>query len=116
MAISERARNTAPSPTLAITAKANALKAQGMDVVGFGAGEPDFDTPDHIKQAAIDALNAGYTKYTPSSGADDLKDAIVAKLPATTTCATSARMSSSPSEPSTRSTILCRPCSIRATR
>ncbi|HZP84996.1 MAG TPA: pyridoxal phosphate-dependent aminotransferase [Chthonomonadaceae bacterium] len=80
MSISQRARNTAPSPTLGITAKINALRAQGVDVVGFGAGEPDFDTPDHIKQAAIEALNAGYTKYTPSSGAVDLKDAIIAKL------------------------------------
>lgn len=80
MSISIRARNTAPSPTLAITAKANALKAQGIDVVGFGAGEPDFDTPDHIKQAAIDALAAGYTKYTPSSGSPELKEAIVAKF------------------------------------
>ena len=80
MSISQRAKNAAPSPTLAITAKAKALKAEGKDVVGFGAGEPDFDTPDHIKQAAIDALNAGYTKYTPSSGDVDLKDAICAKL------------------------------------
>lgn len=80
MTISARARNTAPSPTLAITAKARALKAQGVDVVGFGAGEPDFDTPEHIKQAAIDALHSGYTKYTPSSGDVDLKAAIVAKL------------------------------------
>ena len=80
MSISTRARNTAPSPTLAITAKAKAMQAQGKDVIGFGAGEPDFDTPDYIKQAAIDALNAGYTKYTPSSGDVDLKDAIVAKL------------------------------------
>ncbi len=80
MKISERARNAAPSPTMAITAKAKALQAQGVDVVGFGAGEPDFDTPDHIKQAAKDALDAGYTKYTPSSGSDELRDAIVAKL------------------------------------
>jgi aspartate aminotransferase len=80
MSISARARNTAPSPTLAINAKAKALQAQGKDVIGFGAGEPDFDTPDYIKQAAIDALNSGYTKYTPSSGDVDLKDAIVAKL------------------------------------
>ena len=80
MSISARARNTAPSPTLAINAKAKALQAQGKDVIGFGAGEPDFDTPDYIKQAAIDALIAGYTKYTPSSGDVDLKDAIVAKL------------------------------------
>jgi len=80
MSISERARNTAPSPTLAITAKARALQAQGKDVIGFGAGEPDFDTPEYIKQAAIDALHAGYTKYTPSTGDVDLKDAIAAKL------------------------------------
>lgn len=80
MSISERARCTAPSPTLAITAKAKALQAQGIDVVGFGAGEPDFDTPDYIKQAAIAAINSGYTKYTPSAGDVDLKDAIVAKL------------------------------------
>ncbi len=80
MSISARARNTAPSPTLAINAKAKALQAQGKDVIGFGAGEPDFDTPDYIKQAAIDALNAGYTKYTPSSGDVDLKDAICGKL------------------------------------
>src|SRR6266550_1679217 len=80
MSISARARNTAPSPTLAINAKAKALHAQGKDVIGVGAGEPDFDTPDYIKQAAIDALNSGYTKYTPRSGDVDLKDAIVAKL------------------------------------
>jgi aspartate aminotransferase len=75
-----RAKNAAPSPTLGITAKVKALKAQGKDVIGFGAGEPDFDTPDYIKQAAIDALKAGYTKYTPTSGDIDLKDAIIAKL------------------------------------
>ncbi len=80
MKISQRAIHTAPSPTLAITAKANALKAEGKNVIGFGAGEPDFDTPDHIKQAAIDALNKGYTKYTLSSGDVDLKDAIIGKL------------------------------------
>ncbi len=80
MKISERARNAAPSPTMGITAKAKALQAQGIDVVNFGAGEPDFDTPAHIKQAAKDALDAGYTKYTPSSGSDELRDAITAKL------------------------------------
>lgn len=80
MKISVRAQNTAPSPTLAITAKAKSLQAQGKDVVGFGAGEPDFDTPDHIKQAAIDALNKGYTKYTPSGGDTDLKEAVIGKL------------------------------------
>jgi aspartate aminotransferase len=80
MSISQRARNTAPSPTLGITATVNRLKAQGVDVVGFAAGEPDFDTPDFIKQAAIDALNAGYTKYTPSSGSPELRKAVVEKF------------------------------------
>ena len=78
--LSQRAINAAPSPTLAITAKANALKAQGKDVVGFGAGEPDFDTPQNVKNAAVAALDRGDTKYTPSSGTPALKDAIIAKL------------------------------------
>jgi len=78
--ISKRAAGIQPSPTLAITAKAKRLKAEGKDVVGFGAGEPDFDTPDHIKDAAIAALKAGFTKYTPSAGTDDLRSAIAAKL------------------------------------
>lgn len=78
--ISERARNTAPSPTLAITAKAKALQAQGIDVIGFGAGEPDFDTPEPIKAAAVEALRQGQTKYTPSSGTPALREAICAKL------------------------------------
>jgi aspartate aminotransferase len=69
-----------PSETLAITAKANALRAQGRDVIGFGAGEPDFDTPTNIKNAAIKAIEAGFTKYTPVGGTDELKDAIIAKL------------------------------------
>src|SRR5688500_1765495 len=78
--ISERARNAAPSPTLAITARAKALQAQGLDVVGFGAGEPDFDTPDHIKAAAVQALQAGQTKYTPSAGIEPLRQAVCEKL------------------------------------
>jgi len=69
-----------PSATLAITAKANALKAQGRDVVGFGAGEPDFDTPANIKAAAVKALEAGFTKYTAVGGTDELKDAIIGKF------------------------------------
>jgi aspartate aminotransferase len=69
-----------PSETLAITAKTNSLRAQGRDVIGFGAGEPDFDTPVNIKNAAIKAIEAGFTKYTPVGGTDELKDAIVAKL------------------------------------
>ena len=78
--LSERAINAAPSPTLAIAAKAGALKAQGLDVVSFSAGEPDFDTPSNIKDAAVAALGKGDTKYTPSSGTVALKDAIIAKL------------------------------------
>ncbi len=78
--ISERGQRAAPSPTLAITAKANALKAQGVKVMSFAAGEPDFDTPEHIKKAAKDALDAGLTKYTPSAGTPELKKAIVEKL------------------------------------
>ena len=78
--LSQRALDCAPSPTLAITAKANALKSEGKDIVGFGAGEPDFDTPQNIKDAAVAALAAGQTKYTPSSGTPALKDAIIGKL------------------------------------
>jgi aspartate aminotransferase len=80
MKISQRARNTAPSPTLGITARFKQMRAQGIDVIGFGAGEPDFDTPEHIKRAAIAALEAGDTKYTPSSGTDALRKAIGEKL------------------------------------
>ena len=78
--LSQRALNAAPSPTLAITAKANALKASGKDVVSFGAGEPDFDTPQNVKDAAVAALDRGDTKYTPSSGTAALKEAIIGKL------------------------------------
>ncbi len=80
MILSQRVQKIKPSPTLAIDSKAKAMKAEGIDVIGFGAGEPDFDTPDHIKQAAIDALKAGKTKYTPVGGINELKDAILAKL------------------------------------
>ncbi len=78
--LSRRADSLKPSPTLAISAKEKALRAQGMDIAGFGAGEPDFDTPQHIKQAAIDAINEGFTKYTPVAGIDPLKDAIIEKF------------------------------------
>lgn len=80
MAISERAKAVNPSPTLAINAKAKQMQAEGIDVVNFGAGEPDFDTPQHIKDAAIASLQAGFTKYTPTSGTPDLKKAIIDKL------------------------------------
>lgn len=78
--LSQRVQNIKPSMTLAITAKARALKAAGEDIIGLGAGEPDFDTPDHIKQAAIDAINAGQTKYTAVDGTPELKQAIINKF------------------------------------
>jgi aspartate aminotransferase len=78
--IAPRLASVKPSPTMAVTAKAAELKAAGHDVIGLGAGEPDFDTPEHIKQAAIRALAAGKTKYTPVGGTPELKDAIIAKF------------------------------------
>lgn len=69
-----------PSPTLAINAKEKELKAKGIDIAGFGAGEPDFNTPDHIKQAAIQAINENFTRYTPAAGIDPLKDAVIEKF------------------------------------
>src|SRR5256886_8916246 len=82
MEISERAAQLTPSLTLSIDSKAKAMKAEGIDVCGFGAGEPDFDTPEHIKAAAISALQNGFTKYTPSSGIPELRQAIAEKLAA----------------------------------
>ncbi|MEY2506206.1 MAG: aspartate aminotransferase [Verrucomicrobiota bacterium] len=82
MEISARAAQLSPSLTLSIDSKAKAMKAEGIDVCGFGAGEPDFDTPEHIKQAAIAALEAGFTKYTPSAGLPELRQAIAEKLEA----------------------------------
>ena len=78
--ISQRAASLAPSLTLAIDSKAKQMKAEGLDVVGFGAGEPDFDTPQHIKDACIKAINDGFTKYTPSSGIPELRQAIADKF------------------------------------
>lgn len=78
--ISHRAASLTPSLTLAIDSKAKQMKAEGQDVVGFGAGEPDFDTPQHIKDAAIKALNEGFTKYTPASGTPELRQAIADKF------------------------------------
>ncbi len=80
MGLSERIGRIKPSPTLAVSAKAKAMKAQGIDVVSFGAGEPDFDTPNHIKEAAIQAIQGGFTKYTPASGIDELKKAVCEKF------------------------------------
>lgn len=78
--ISKKSLSISPSSTLAIDAKFKSMKAQGIDVVGFGAGEPDFDTPQHIKEAAIKAINEGFTKYTPASGTPQLKEAVCKKF------------------------------------
>lgn len=80
MTLSSRVQAIKESPTLAVTARAAKLKAEGRDIIGLGAGEPDFDTPRHIKDAAIKAINDGFTKYTPVAGIPGLKKAIVAKF------------------------------------
>ncbi|MBF0426832.1 MAG: pyridoxal phosphate-dependent aminotransferase [Magnetococcales bacterium] len=78
--LSARVQKVKPSPTLAVTAKAKELKDQGRDVVGLGSGEPDFDTPEHVKEAAIEAMRKGFTKYTPVAGIPELRKAIVNKF------------------------------------
>lgn len=78
--LAKRVKRIKPSPTLAVTARANELRSQGKDIIGLGAGEPDFDTPEHIKQAAIQALHDGFTKYTAVDGTPSLKAAIVDKF------------------------------------
>ena len=80
MELSKRVQAIKPSPTLAVTARAASLKAEGKDIIGLGAGEPDFDTPQHIKDSAIAAINRGFTKYTPVGGTASLKNAIIAKF------------------------------------
>ncbi|MEW6088605.1 MAG: pyridoxal phosphate-dependent aminotransferase [bacterium] len=80
MEISKRAQNISPSPTLAIDSLAKKMKAEGKDIISFGAGEPDFDTPQNIKDKAVSAIQSGFTKYTPVGGTDELKDAIIRKF------------------------------------
>lgn len=80
LSVSRRVQRVKPSPTLAVTARAARLKAEGKDVIGLGAGEPDFDTPAHIQQAGIDAIKNGFTRYTNVDGINELKDAIVDKF------------------------------------
>lgn len=80
LTLSAKAQAVKPSSTLAITAKAKEMKAQGIDVVGFGAGEPDFNTPENVCNAAITAIKEGFTKYTPASGMNELKEAICRKF------------------------------------
>jgi len=78
--LSKRVQTIKPSPTLAVTARAARLKSEGKDIIGLGAGEPDFDTPQHIKDAAIHAINRGFTKYTAVGGTSSLKSAIINKF------------------------------------
>ena len=80
VAVSKRALRVKPSPTLAVTALAARLKAEGKDVIGLGAGEPDFDTPAHIGAAGVQAINSGFTRYTNVDGVPELKDAIIGKF------------------------------------
>ena len=80
MELSKRVQAIKPSPTLAVTARAAKLRAEGKDIIGLGAGEPDFDTPQHIKDAAIAAINKGFTKYTAVGGTPSLKQAVIAKF------------------------------------
>jgi aspartate aminotransferase len=80
LSVSRRVQRVKPSPTLAVTARAARLKAEGKDVIGLGAGEPDFDTPAHIQQAGIDAIKNGFTRYTNVDGINELKDAIADKF------------------------------------
>ena len=80
ISLSERVKRIKPSPTLAVTARAARLKAEGKDVIGLGAGEPDFDTPAHIAEAGIAAIRGGFTRYTNVDGIPELKDAIIAKF------------------------------------
>ncbi len=80
MDIATRMNPVKPSPTLAVAAKAEQMRAQGLDVIGLGTGEPDFDTPQHIKKAAIEAIESGFTKYTPVDGIVELKQAIIDKF------------------------------------
>ena len=78
--VSRRVQRVKPSPTLAVTARAARLRAEGKDVIGLGAGEPDFNTPEHIAQAGCDAIKSGFTRYTNVEGVEELKDAVIAKF------------------------------------
>jgi len=96
--------------------RAKALQAQGKDIIGFGAGEPDFDTPENIKQAAIKAIQEGFTKYTPVGGIDELKDAVITKLKRDNALNYRRSQIVASCGPSTRSTISPRRSSRKATR
>ena len=117
MELSERVASLSPSLTLSIDSKAKSMIASGQDVCGFGAGEPDFDTPEFIKKAAIAALEAGFTKYTPSSGTPELRQAISDKFKKRQRAQLQASArSSSATGPSSRASTRSWPPASRATR
>src|SRR6185295_10695404 len=78
--VSKRVQRVKPSPTVALTGRVAQLKAEGKDIIGLGAGEPDFDTPAHIADVGVEAIRKGHTRYTPVEGTAELKDAIIAKF------------------------------------
>lgn len=96
-----------PSSTLAITAKVKEFKAQGWDVVNLAAGEPDFDTPDFIKAKAVEAIQSGFTKYTPTTGTPELKKQFAKNSRKITASPTTPARSSFPAEPNIASSIPC---------
>jgi aspartate aminotransferase len=112
--LSQRVSRLPGSATLAVNARVKELRAAGEDIIGFGAGEPDFDTPQNIKQAAIDALLAGKTKYAPVPGDPEAREVIARKLREENDIPCSAADSSSASAESTPSISLCNACSMRA--
>ena len=107
--IADRLNRISPSPTMAITAKARALKAAGRDIISLSAGEPDFDTPEHIKQAAIAAIQAGDTKYTDVAGTPALRQAVAEKFKRDSGLDYKPRRSSSPPAASRSSSTPCSP-------
>jgi len=111
--ISQRVQRIKPSPTLAVTARAAELRAAGKDIIGLGAGEPDFDTPEHVKQAAIQAIQQGFTKYTAVDGTAGLKQAIIAKFKRDQGWTTSPTRSWCPAAASRASSIWRWRCSMR---
>ncbi len=114
--VSRRVQRVKPSPTLAVTARAARLRAQGKDVIGLGAGEPDFDTPVHIAHAGIEAIQGGFTRYTNVDGIDELKDAIIAKFRRDNGLSYERSQILVSAAPNRRSTTWSWPSSIRAMR
>ena len=116
LTVSHRCQSISPSPTLAIDARAKEMKARGVDVIGFGAGEPDFPTPQYIIDAAKEALDLGKTRYTPASGTFELRKAICDKLERDNDLYYKPQDIVVSSAPSTACTMCSRPSSIPATR